>query len=177
MATVFTALMLVAVITVLLFFLSLGQTLFMRARLETMAELGAMGAGRVIAEQLADRAGANFTAVYEREPTAEEKQSPQRFITAEDLLELQTEETTIMRVKSEAERYVNLNAPRSGAFKPSGVRVQYPLAVNTCDGLKQSAYGNGKTVEVEVVASLEYALIWRKVQLSATGIYSIPVCP
>lgn len=185
MATVFVALFLLGLITLLAFFMNLGEALLTRARLQTMAELGAMGGGRVVAEELAERAGRIFLVKFQRAPDKEEQKLLYQFLEVEDVRELQEDKKVVGEVHRRVKDYVAKNQPPGITL--ASATTTYPLVFNLCDGNKSSGFGNADTVEVLVELAAPHQLLFPtllkslaiqpEITLSATGIYSVRVCP
>lgn len=172
------------------FFLNIGGALLRRGQLETMAELAAMGGGRVVAEAIARRAADNYLREHpeavgraEAIPVAI-RARPQAYLTAPDWEALQGEAARV-QVEAAARHYLERNRPRQ--LDLNQVRIRYPVAVNRCDGAKRSAYGNNQTVEVIVELTILHPLLFeallerldsdKNLTLAATGVYIVPLCP
>lgn len=162
--------------------MNVGALLLTRARLQTMAELGAAGGGRVVAEKIAWLASKNVTSP----PPPEDKNKPEKYLNDSNLNFLQTDTTFIQEVKAGVQDYVGKNKLIAlidfDETKTEFVSITYSYpdrAFNDCKG-------NKKTVDVHVLVNYTYPFMLGKIteeitkkpgiNLTATGIYSIAIC-
>ena len=136
MTTAIVVIVLLAILTMLAFFMNVGATLVTRTRLETMVELGAAGGGRIVAERIATLAGQNVQNGIFLPPSPEDSKHPEKFLTPEQRHWLQSDPSFIDEVKQTAREYVVKNQPaRLTDFDAESDRfltVEYPVAENLC---------------------------------------------
>ncbi|MSU75727.1 MAG: hypothetical protein EXS55_04410 [Candidatus Magasanikbacteria bacterium] len=174
-ATALVAILLLAILLLLAFFMNTGGALLTRQRLETMAEFGAAGGGRIMAEMIAARAEKNVNnGLFLPPQNEDDKKHPERFLTPADRTEFQTDNAAIQAVDAGTRDYVKKNAwkgfPLEKVADPSVVTVTYPVLQNDCTGSE-------KRVDIKVVIRYAYPLLIEKLSEAITGQSAIMLAP
>lgn len=181
----FTALSLLAIMVMVIFFFNVGFKLLARLRLQIMAETAAAGAGRFLAEAIATRASANvqIKKIF-ADPNFDESKHPAQFLTANDRQEFLNDPNFRNDILAAANYYVDKN--NVAGWQDVAVKASYPAFVNNCNGNKQGAQGNQNTIEILVNLRHTEPMFLDKLAAALTGqgagvletesYYSVPWC-
>lgn len=186
-AIVIVVVLLGAILMLVAYFLNVSGLLVARTKLQAIAEFAAAGGGRVVAEEIAKRAGANVAAGVFLAPMAGEIKHPEIYLTNTDRDEIQNNLEIKNSVGNMARYYAEKNNNWDWADVTPSLQINYPAETNNCDGKKVGEQGRQNTVEVTVVAEHEEPLFMERlvslahgsptIVLSASSFYSIPICP
>ncbi len=178
------ALVIMALMATLGILVDITGVLIRKQQLQTMLELGAAAGGRIISEKIAELANQNVAAGLVAPPNAVEAKYPEKFLTPIQRAWVQTDLGLRDAAADTTRDYALKNKPEN--FPPFDLRgdmdVIFPETYNDC--VLQLP---GKIISLKAVGRLRHPFILGKLaaalgsaeflDLSATGLYSIRLCP
>ncbi len=172
-----------AILFVMAYLIDVTGILLRKQELQTMAELGAAAGGRVVAEKITELADEHVRRGDILPPEDDDaKNHPERFLTPEERLSIQTDSNMIAAVRLAAENIAGQNRPQGIAARDARVEVIYPSPrVNDC------AEASRKTLDIKVEVAYDRPFILGKLateagaggtlQVKEAGLYRVTLCP